>query len=138
MSASDSARSSKIRRDGWTGERQLRFLDALAQTCSVTRAAAHAGMSRESAYQLRARREGALFAAAWDRALEGPVLSQSKGHKVEGPRSRLMPKKRANPPKVTKWRKWKDSGFGALLDQLRDLPLTQPAAARSPSPGGRC
>jgi hypothetical protein len=73
MSTPDSLRSPKprtrIRRDGWTAERQLRFLDALAATRSITRAAAAAGMSRESAYRLRDRREGALFAAIWDRAL---------------------------------------------------------------------
>jgi hypothetical protein len=60
----------KIRRDGWTGERQLRFLRALSNTRSVTKAAAVAGMSRESAYRLRDRRGGALFAAIWDNALQ--------------------------------------------------------------------
>ena len=59
----------KIREDGWTAERQLRFLDMLSRTRSVTKAAAEAGMSRESAYRLRERREGALFAALWDEAL---------------------------------------------------------------------
>ena len=62
------------RRDGWTPARQLRFLDALARTRSVTRAARAAGMSRESAYRLRARDPGGLFAAAWDRALQGHRL----------------------------------------------------------------
>ncbi len=73
MSAPDSHRSPKprasIRKDGWTAERQLRFLDALAQSRSVVKAAAFAGMSRESAYRLRERREGALFALLWDRAI---------------------------------------------------------------------
>jgi hypothetical protein len=59
----------KTRRDGWTAERQLRFLDALTGTRSISKATAAAGMSRESAYRLRDRREGALFAALWDRAL---------------------------------------------------------------------
>ena len=58
-----------IRRDGWTAERQLRFLAALAQTRSIVRAAAAAGMSRNSAYRLRERRDGVLFAALWDEAL---------------------------------------------------------------------
>ena len=58
-----------IRADGWTAERQLRFLDALARTRSVSRAAAAADMSRTSAYHLRERRDGALFAALWDEAL---------------------------------------------------------------------
>src|SRR5947209_3026705 len=73
MSAPDSLRSPKsrikIRRDGWTAERQLRFLDALVASRSITKAAAAAGMSRESAYRLRDRREGALFALLWDQAV---------------------------------------------------------------------
>ena|SRR5689334_11867499 len=118
MSASDSPpnKSKRIRRDGWTAERQLLFLDALARTRSVTKAAALAGISRKSAYRLRARRDGALFAISWDRAL--------KGHKVEGMVRRGASENRANPAKVTKWRKWKDPGFQSLLDQLRDLPLS--------------
>ena len=59
----------QIRRDGWTPERQLHFLDELARSRSVTKAATSAGMSRESAYRLRERKEGALFAALWDRAV---------------------------------------------------------------------
>jgi hypothetical protein len=74
---------------GWTIRRQLAFLDSLARTRSVTRAARTAGMSRESAYRLRRRPSAALFAAAWDRALEGrassrskqPSTTSSKGHK---------------------------------------------------------
>ena len=111
----------KIRRDGWTAERQLRFLDVLARTGSVTRAAAAAGMSRESAYRLRARRDGALFAIAWDRALEGHVLSLPKGHRLVAGKRPPAPKTRGNPPKVTKWKKWKESGFQSLLAELRDL-----------------
>jgi hypothetical protein len=70
MSSSDSPRPPKIRRDGWTADRQLRFLDALARTRSIANAAASAGMSRESAYRLRERRDGMLFALLWDRILE--------------------------------------------------------------------
>jgi molybdenum-dependent DNA-binding transcriptional regulator ModE len=130
MSAPDSPKSPKIRRDGWTAERQLRFLDTLARTRSVTRAARAAGMSRESAYRLRRRKDGALFAAAWDRALEGPVLSVSKGHKLGSLSSRRRPStariSRANPPKVTKWKKWKDPRFNAfekLLRDFREMPV---------------
>ena len=57
------------RRDGWTADRQLGFLDILARTNSVSAAAASVGMSRESAYRLRRRPEAALFRAAWDRAM---------------------------------------------------------------------
>src|SRR6476659_2255341 len=109
----------KIRRDGWTAERQLRFLDALAITSCVARAAGSAGMNRESAYRLRGR--NALFAAFWDRALEGRSPSRSKGHEVEGRVPRPAPKKRANPPKVTKWTKWTDPRFHPFREQLCDL-----------------
>jgi hypothetical protein len=57
------------RRDGWTIRRQLDFLDMLARTRSVTKAARAAGMSRESAHRLRNREPHGLFAAAWDRAV---------------------------------------------------------------------
>jgi hypothetical protein len=56
------------RRDGWTVARQARFLQVLAATCSVTRAASAVGMSRESAHRLRARDPDGLFAAMWERA----------------------------------------------------------------------
>ena len=118
MSAADSSKSHpKIRRDGWTPERQLRFLGALARTRSVTRAARAAGMSRESAYRLRSRREGALFAAAWDRALES--------HKVRAPSPspfvRVDPDSRTKAPKVTKWKKCTDPRFRSWANFVRDF-----------------
>lgn len=113
--AESAAGPERSRRDGWTPERQLRFLAALARTRSVTRAAAAAGMSRESAYRLRTRRDGALFAAAWDRALQRPHLSRSalslskepalslpKGHNIAASSRRLARddagKTRGKPP----------------------------------------
>lgn len=62
----------RARRDGWTPERQRRFIAALAQTRSATRAARAVGMTREGAYQLRGRAGAASFAAAWDAALVTP------------------------------------------------------------------
>lgn len=70
--ATDLRNPRRVRRDGWTGERQLAFLTVLGRTRSVTKAAAAAGMSRESAYRLRARRPGGLFATLWDRAVQAP------------------------------------------------------------------
>jgi CHAD domain-containing protein len=109
----DQCRTAKIRRDGWTAQRQLRFLDTLARTRSVTRAAAAVGMSRESAYRLRSRKCSVLFAIAWDRA--------TKGHKLVVRKTSPAPKIPENPPKVTKWKKWKNPRFHTLLDELRDL-----------------
>ena len=66
MNTTDSPRRRRVRRDGWTPERQLLFLQALAKTRCVSKAAAHVRMSRESAYRLRSRLAGQLFALAWD------------------------------------------------------------------------
>jgi hypothetical protein len=115
-------RRPKVRRDGWTAERQLRFLDALGRTRSVTRAARAAGMSRESAYRLRRRREAALFAAAWDQALRSMPI---KVHEVSA-RGRVGRRLRsagfrANPPKVTKLAKFVTPRFDSFEKELRDL-----------------
>ena len=81
--------NSKIRSDGWTPERQLRFLDALADTRSAGKAAAFAGMSREGAYRFRERRDGALFAALWDRILT-PKPPPSEVHMEDSSDGRIM------------------------------------------------
>ncbi|MFU7527654.1 hypothetical protein [Qipengyuania sp. ASV99] len=54
---------------GWTPARQATFLQALASTHSVANAARVAGMSRQSAYALRARLKGEPFDHAWTAAL---------------------------------------------------------------------
>lgn len=60
----------RARRDGWTPDRQRRFVDALARTGNVQAAALSVGMGRGSAYALRARADAAGFRAAWDGALD--------------------------------------------------------------------
>lgn len=52
----------------WTGPKIAAFLRALVATVSVTRAAHSVGMSRQSAYRLRARHGGEL-ARLWDEGL---------------------------------------------------------------------
>jgi len=70
----------RIRKDGWTIDRQLRFLATLQSTRSVTAAVGAAGMSRESAYRLCNRGENRLFAALWELALQADrVASESHG-----------------------------------------------------------
>lgn len=59
------------RRDGWTAARQADFLGMLAETGSVLGACEAVGMSRKSAYALRARPDAESFAMAWDAALGG-------------------------------------------------------------------
>jgi hypothetical protein len=58
------------RHDGWSAERQIRFIEKLAECSSVTAAARHVGMSRESARRLRRRPCGRGFRDAWDAALD--------------------------------------------------------------------
>ncbi|MEM1053084.1 MAG: hypothetical protein AAGI28_13425 [Pseudomonadota bacterium] len=53
----------------WTSQRQAAFLRALASTHCVAKAARAAGMSRSSAYKLRARLKGEAFDLAWEAAL---------------------------------------------------------------------
>ncbi len=61
------------RHDGWTVDRQARFLGWLAETGSVTAACTRVRMSRNSAYKLRTKPEAESFVAAWDAALGMPV-----------------------------------------------------------------
>ncbi|QDZ08938.1 hypothetical protein FPZ24_16865 [Sphingomonas panacisoli] len=56
------------RYDGWTEEKQRRFIETLADTGLVGAAAKAVGMSRNSAYKLRRSGHGGAFARAWDAA----------------------------------------------------------------------
>ena len=56
------------RYDGWTPEKQKRFLTALARGHNVTQACAIVGMSRQTAYALRDSARGAAFALGWKAA----------------------------------------------------------------------
>jgi hypothetical protein len=58
------------RHDGWTVERQIAFIEKLAGCGSVSAAAKHVGMSRESARRLRLRYSARDFRDAWDAALD--------------------------------------------------------------------
>ena len=69
ISSTAPAASPHQRHDGWTIQRQTAFLRELAASHSVARAAKAAGMSRQSAYGLRARLKGEPFDLAWTAAL---------------------------------------------------------------------
>ncbi len=56
------------RYDGWTDEKQRRFIEVLADSGIVSLAAKSVGMSRESANRLRRSPHGAAFSRAWDTA----------------------------------------------------------------------
>ncbi|MFL6859032.1 MAG: hypothetical protein ACJ8EB_14165 [Allosphingosinicella sp.] len=59
----------RARQDGWSEARQRGFILRLALCGSVGRSAAAVGMTRKSAYRLRARPGAEALAAAWDKAL---------------------------------------------------------------------
>lgn len=76
----------RARCDGWTVERQCGFLAQLYLTGSVAAAARAVGMSRASAYRLRARAEAEGFARAWDHVLPPPIAGDAAGAGAgEGP-----------------------------------------------------
>ena len=58
----------RVRHDGWIGERQRGFLDALARCGNVRDACRAVGLSNQAAYRLR--RVDPAFGAAWDAALK--------------------------------------------------------------------
>jgi hypothetical protein len=60
----------RYRHDGWTPERQKAFIEALADTGCVTRAAAMVNMSQANCYALRRAPGAEGFRRAWDAALD--------------------------------------------------------------------
>lgn len=57
------------RYDGWTAEKQKRFLIALSRGHNISQACDIVDMSRQSAYALRTSARGAAFRLGWDAAL---------------------------------------------------------------------
>jgi hypothetical protein len=58
----------RARRDGWTPDRQFRFVLAIARGAGTAEAARSVGMSRQTAHALRQKPGAESFAAAWDAA----------------------------------------------------------------------
>ncbi|MEY2925823.1 MAG: hypothetical protein RL367_300 [Pseudomonadota bacterium] len=54
---------------GWTLEKKRHFCAILAESGLVEHAAQAVGMSRQSAYQLRNKADGKVFALAWEAAM---------------------------------------------------------------------
>lgn len=73
----------RTRRDGWTVARQCLFLAQLYVTGSVASAARAVGLSRNSAYRLRAREGAEEFAWAWDHVLSAPGTAPPARSKVD-------------------------------------------------------
>ena len=93
------------RSDGWTPDRQRRFILALAEHGGVAAAARSVGTTPQSANRLRKRADADGFARAWDKAveegrarsldealargMEGVVVPVMRGGKVVGHRRRF-------------------------------------------------
>ena len=58
------------RHDGWTPERQRAFIEALADTGSVSRAARMVNMAQANCYTLRRAPGAESFRSAWEAALD--------------------------------------------------------------------
>jgi len=69
----------RARHDGWTSERQIAFIEALAECGCVLDACRRVGMSAESAYALRRRPGSRGFRAAWENALALAIRRISDG-----------------------------------------------------------
>jgi hypothetical protein len=119
----------RARRDGWTAQRQVDFLEALAATACVDEACRHVGMSERSAYRLRLRVGARNFREAWDAALDIGVhrLEQAVlGRALRGVRRPVFYKGE----QVGEWREYDErlamfllryrrpARFGAALDHL--------------------
>lgn len=63
----------RYRHDGWVPDKQLEFIERLADTGCVEEAARSVGMSRNSAYALRRRPDAQAFRLAWDAAMDNAV-----------------------------------------------------------------
>lgn len=99
--ASTDAIGRALRHDGWTPERQQRFLRLIGEGVTVQKACAAVGLSVASAYAFRARAAGAAFALGWSaanllarepladclltRALDGQVewITRADGERIE-------------------------------------------------------
>ncbi|HEX8533120.1 MAG TPA: hypothetical protein VF662_03050 [Allosphingosinicella sp.] len=58
----------RARHDGWTPDRQFRFIVAIARGAGPKEAAGSVGLSRQTAHALRRKPGAEGFAAAWDAA----------------------------------------------------------------------
>ncbi len=65
--------SPRERHDGWTPDKQVAFIDALAESGCVTEACERVGQAPSTAYRLRRRPDAYSFRAAWDAALDHAI-----------------------------------------------------------------
>lgn len=113
------------RRSGeWTSDRAVTFIVTLAATRSVTLAARRSGMSRKSAYALKAR--DPAFSAAWMAAAEAGTRAWVQGDKVEEVHEPPVSTGHGN---TSPSRRDRERAFVRLVSTLRESPPLAPRAA---------
>ena len=118
------SRPRRPRRSGeWTSAKAVTFIVTLAATRSVTLAAHEAGMSRKSAYVLKAR--DPAFASAWAAAVTAAARKSSQGDKVEEVEGPPIPPTRVH---MSPSRMERERDFTALIASLRESPEVAPRA----------
>lgn len=70
LPAFDPVPRQRMRRGGWSAERQRTFIEALAETGSVRAACRRLGVGEHHIYKLRRHPEAASFRKAWEAALD--------------------------------------------------------------------
>ena len=109
------------RSDEWTSERAVTFIVTLAATRSVTLAARRAGMSRKSAYALKARDRA--FASAWSAAASAGAGGALQGDKVEEVHEPRLPPRHGN---TSPSRLERERALVRLVAALRNSPPLAP------------
>ena len=120
------------RHDGWTPERQDRFLERLRGTGCVTEACRAAGLSTTSAYRAFHRMPG--FAAGWQQALAArkPMLEDAAFERAV--RGQLQPLTRLGKV-IGQRRQYSDSLLRFLIER-EDRRELRAAQAVAPTRGG--
>jgi len=113
------SRPRRPRRSGeWTPAKAVTFVVTLAASRSVTFAAHQAGMSRKSAYALKAR--NSAFAEAWNAALKAGEASGSARGKGDRPDTsdnpRTAPAQRHNARAAAAWNSLIDNELGPVRE----------------------
>jgi hypothetical protein len=129
----------RARRDGWTEPRQREFVAMLAIGWRPGHAASRLGMSRKSAYALRARRGGESFAAAWDAAIAAArrrrADARGPGEWQRAVEGVLHPVRYRG--RIVAWeRRFDNAAFIRLLGRVDRLIEKNEIAGRSISPYG--
>lgn len=134
------------RLDGWTEEKQRRFIEVLADTGLVSAAAKAVGMSREGANRLRRSPHGAAFARAWDAARHhaGGALEdlaferavEGVEHNVYDENGEVVCTKRAYNVRLLMWllSRLKPERYGGSAAERAQLPQLGQTAEPPPPP----